>query len=224
MPVDAIYTGAGGGLCCMATGLGFGYGFNSKSTVTCPYGHEIRFIDNDYKRYDHARHLSVVTRHSPQYCTVKDVMALNELPQILDWAAELSQHARNVIIIPKCDCIDQIPEQYMIGYATPTSYGGTPLPASAYYGRRVHILGGAWAQIRSLLINSHLNVISLDFNHIHKQAVNGWFSDRVGYEFQLSHVIPDTKANPIWLCMAMSLTMIRTELHALETIRANAAR
>jgi len=99
-----------------------------------------------------------------------------------------------------------------LGYATSTSYGGTSLKPAAFGNRPVHILGGAWAQIRQLLKHSGMNIVSLDFNRIHKLACHGLFVDRTGYEYKLNHVMPSFSTHPLWTCMALSFAAIRTEL------------
>lgn len=212
--IDAIYTGAGGGLCCMAVGHGFGYGINSANArqVCCRHttaGHQVLFVDNPFRKYNHERHVAVIQQFRPRYATARDVMNIDDLPAILDQAEEIAEYAEQVIIIPKCDCVDRIPEKFMVGYATPTSYGGTSLPYSAFSGRRVHLLGGAWAQLRQIMTHSGMNVVSFDFNRIHKLAVNGIFIDPNGYEYRMAHAMPSFSNRPMWTCMALSFAAIR---------------
>lgn len=199
--VDLIYTVAHFGpqpigvMCCIAVKMGWMYGFQS-TTIREPChasvlmgGHWPGFIDNDYFRYDHGLHLATVEKWRPKYCTVRDVMTREQcekegieyysLDQILRWAEELEAYAENVIVIPKFDCLADIPDKYMLGYSIPTSHGGTPLPIQAFAGRRVHLLGGSpnkqiayWQELPD-------DVVSLDNNYLLKMAAYGqcWMPD-----------------------------------------------
>lgn len=189
------------------------YGVRSTDNA-CVYCNPV-FIDNHYHAYDHAHHVSVVRQHRPRYATVRDVMtreqcaqadiAYYELSQILDWAEELAEYAEHVIVIPKYDCLDRIPESYMLGYSVPTSYGGTPLPISAFRGRRVHLLGGEprlqveyWRELGS-------DVVSIDNNYIQRKSQFGMvltetFEWKQLYEYGDLGSLP----NPWYVCFAMN--------------------
>lgn len=226
MAIDAIFThhdGCGFGGCCFGVAHGFGYGVNSNHKSVCLYtatnpAHRVLFVDNDFKKYDHAKHLNFVAQHQPKYATVQDIMAFNQLEQTLVWAEELAQYSEKVIVIPKVDCIADIPEQYVLGYAVETSYGGTDLPYSVFGNRPVHLLGGAWRQQRDIIRNSRMNIVSLDFNHICKIARGGLFNDRFGLvDYRLSDAMPSFSHRPLHTCLALSLAAIGYELLQLES-------
>lgn len=114
----------------------------------------LSFIDNDWHSYKHEDHVRVVEKQNPRWCTTRDVMTRDQckeagvkyypLAQILDQAEELRPLVRDeVIVIPKYDIIDKIPEHFRLGYSVPTSYGRTEFPYEAFAGRRVHLLGGS---------------------------------------------------------------------------------
>ena len=134
------------------------------------------------------------------------------LEKILDWAEEVGEYAENVILIPKYDCIDQIPEKFMLGYSIPTSHGRTPLPVEAFYGRRVHLLGGSpdaqiqyWSQLRD-------EVVSLDNNYILKMAVFGqaWTPQgRTG----VTEICRYPVVYPLYPALAVSLANMATVFH-----------
>lgn len=183
LPIDVIYTLQGADTtCCLAAQAGIRYGIQSASFRLCPYTdklsgrHDVTFVDNDYLLYDHAKHVEVVARFRPKYATVRDAMtraqcdaagiAFFELAQILDYAAELAEYAENVIVIPKYDCLDAIPDEYMLGYSVPSSHGGTPLALRAFAGRRVHLLGGSWNAQLAHMAELGDDVVSLDNNHV----------------------------------------------------------
>lgn len=159
--VDLIFSAGGQskrelGLCCLAVACGWGYGFQSAG-APCRAAdsglHKAMFIDNEFKAYDHQKHLDVVAQFRPKYATVRDVMSRAQcaelgidyypLDQILRWAEDVAKWADNAIIIPKFSCLDEIPKEYMLGYSVPSSYGRTPLPIQDFKGRRVHLLGGS---------------------------------------------------------------------------------
>lgn len=130
LPIDVIYTLQGAdATCCLAVRAGLKYGIQSKSYTLCPYctrgdeAHKVVFIDNNYFEYDHDAHLKAVQELRPRYATVRDAMTPEqcgeagiehyELGRILEWAEELAQYAENVIVIPKYDCIADVPNKFM---------------------------------------------------------------------------------------------------------------
>lgn len=174
---DMIYTfSQSDGSCCMAYDAGLYYGSRTVKSVVCER-HPVTFMDNEWKDYDHNVHLEAVAKYRPRYSTVLDVLTKGQcdlmglpyvpLDQILKWAEELEQYADNVIVIPKYDCIDQIPEKYMLGYSVPSSYGGTPLSFDRFAGRRVHLLGGSVRSQYYLWTQYPKEVVSIDTNYVH---------------------------------------------------------
>jgi len=184
--VDVIYTfGGGGSTCCVAYHSGLMYGV--RSTDRACTAHPVAFIDNEFKGYDHEVHKAVVARHQPKYATVMDIFTPEQsralgiehhgFERVMRWAEDLSNYTQNVIIIPKYDCIADIPEHFMLGYSVPSSYGGTPLPVERFSGRRVHLLGGSpkkqytyWSAIPD-------SVVSVDTNYIHLVSTFGKIQD-----------------------------------------------
>jgi hypothetical protein len=240
LPIDLIYTlQMADCTCCLAVQAGWKYGIQSAQYRLCPYTnelsgrHEVVFIDNDYFNYDHAVHLDAVRQLRPKYATVRDVMTPEQcqveniqhysLDQILDWAAELQQYAENVIVIPKYDCIDQIPEHYVLGYSVPTSHGGTPLSVSLFASRRVHLLGGSWkAQLEHLAALGDA-VVSIDNNHIQRMARQfGQFDDGDGHMRQLQYIGCGSANNPRYVALALSFGLIAAKVNELHSTSAQA--
>lgn len=232
--VDLIFTQGtyGGGaieqhnigmFCCFAIRSGWTYGIMSaRKTAACAAAgswklHRPIFIDNEYHDYDHARHLEVVSHWKPRYCTVRDWMSPEQcaaagieyypLGQIIDWADELSEAgAENVMLIPKVDNIDAIPERFMLGYSVPSSYGATPLPTEAFRGRRVHLLGGSAISQMRYFMRLADEVVSVDNNHIMNIARFGQFIGPDLRNHSLSSIgvnVGDT-TNPYMISMALS--------------------
>lgn len=233
LPIDVIYTLQGAdATCCLAVRAGLKYGIQSASYTLCPYclrgddNHRVVFIDNDYFRYDHARHLDAVSSLRPKYATVMDIMTREQcardkitwrpLEQILEWAAEIEQYAENVIVIPKYDCLNEIPEHYILGYSVPTSHGGTPLPVSAFKGRRVHLLGGSWKAQLAHLAELGDDVVCLDNNHVQNIA-RQWaqFVTPDGEIKNLTNEGYDWPTNPRYLALAFSFGAIGAKVNEL---------
>lgn len=199
LPIDFYITGLANPYCCIAVTSGLRYGrrstdgdgrLNPPRPCTWPkpfFGgrHLMGFIDNDFHNYDHEAHAGYVKEHRPKYATVMDAMTVSQcreagikhysLPQIIEMGDELLGYAENVIVIPKYDCIDEIPDRFMVGYSIPTSYGGTPLPIEAFRGRRIHLLGGGWKAQRNAMLIMGDDVVSGDNNQIHLLAKIGAF-------------------------------------------------
>lgn len=205
--------------CCVAVKSGWMYGIQSANApcATSLYQekHKVQFVDNDYFNYDHKLHLEVVEKLKPKYCTVRDIMTRHQCEEagikyydfdtVLAWAEELEKYAENVIVIPKYDCIKDIPERFVLGYSVPTSHGGTPLPIEMFAGRRVHLLGGSpnkqiayWQRIPD-------DVVSIDNNYILKMANFGqaWFPD--GSSKSVTDMGFGMVTNPLYIALVASL-------------------
>ncbi|MCL2393077.1 MAG: hypothetical protein FWC87_00190 [Acidimicrobiaceae bacterium] len=179
----------GTGACCMAVAAGLQYGTQSPRKLcgnAAQPKHRITFVDIDLRRYDHDRHLAYCEAVSPRYAATRDVMTKSQcekagipyhpLDRVLRWAEELSLVCEHVVVVPKFDCLHEIPKDYVLGYSVATSYGSTPMPFTAFRGRQVHLLGGSpqkqWEYFRS----APKDVVSIDSNYILRMAAFGqWF-------------------------------------------------
>ena len=232
--LDAIYTTTFPASCCLAVNSGFKIGIQS-TKEPCPCvlcgKYPVTFVDNDYFNYNHEKHLDYVRRWRPKYATVRDVMTPEQcqesgiehysLEQVLAWAAELAQYAENVIVIPKYDCLAQIPDCYMLGYSVPTSHGGTPLPVEAFKGRRVHLLGGSWkAQLAHMAVLGD-DVVSMDNNYQGNIAQMGGAVLPDGTRKDLPEYGIDTCINPAYVALAISLGNMGTMINELYPVAVN---
>lgn len=233
LPLDLVYTLQGAdATCCLAVRAGLQYGVQSGGYRLCPYvgymrgAHKVTFVDNDYFNYNHSVHLAAVKDLAPRYATVRDIMDTDQckqagiefysLAQILDWAQELEQFAEHVIVIPKYDCLDEIPERFILGYSVPTSHGGTPLPVSAFAGRRVHLLGGSWPAQLAHMAQLGDDVISLDTNYVQRQAQEwGQYIEMHGEPHQLKGEGFGYVTNPRYVALALSFGAMGAMLHEL---------
>ena len=190
LPIDMIFTQTLLGLCCVAVACGIKYGKQSGKEICGNYHvhkrHNLTFLDNDWHDYKHDKHVAEAAQYRPKYVTTRDLVTKEQakrlgveyqtIEQTIEQADELAQHAENVILIPKYDCIDELPERFMLGYSIPTSHGGTPLPIERFAGRRVHLLGGSWKKQMSYLAAMKDDVISIDNNYLSSEARWGAFT------------------------------------------------
>ena len=129
------------------------------------------FIDVHWEDPDRDRLLVKCMQHRPKYVVAGDYDGDN-YSEINDFAKQLRQFVENVIIVPhEPGEVEKVPEWAVVGYSTPTSYAGTDAPVWEYYGRDVHILGGRMAQIKVVVDALRNDIISLDTNSMHKEAV-----------------------------------------------------
>lgn len=218
--LDVIVTyGAGFVVCCIAVKYGFRYGVQSSNRACYQAGrlrgHEVAFVDCDYRNYDHARHLEAVARYRPKYATVRDVMSREQcrdagipyypLDTILRWAEELEEYAEHVIVIPKYDCLDEIPERYVLGYSIPTSHGGTPLPIERFFGRRIHLLGGSPEDQYRYWRAARPYVVSIDHNYLLKISQYGQLWSPGGHSVSVTDVLGDDLVSTVFIAAAVNL-------------------
>lgn len=232
LPIDVIYTlQMADCTCCIAVQAGLKYGIQSAHYRLCPYvgqlsgRHLVSFIDNDYFDYNHDTHLKAVKELAPKYTTVRDVMSKEQcakagithypLEQILEWAWELSEHAENVIVIPKYDCLDLIPDNFILGFSVPTSHGGTVVSPECFKGRRVHLLGGSWKEQLKYMAFFGDDVVSVDNNYILKQAQYGSFVYPDGRTGNLSESLGIDGNNPRYTAIAISAGNIGAKVQEL---------
>tara|TARA_Y100000004_G_scaffold173473_1_gene211380 strand:- start:6086 stop:7354 length:1269 start_codon:yes stop_codon:yes gene_type:complete len=199
LPLDVIYTlqpmdvsmflahDCGWKIGCITTSMGNPiHGLKKEQTQKWQWRHKMTFLDNEWHGYKHETHKEVVSWHEPKYATTRDAMTKDQckeagieyypLEQILEWAEDMNEVAENVIVIPKYDCIDRIPEKFVLGFSVPTTYGGTPVNIDAFKGRKVHLLGGSWKRQRAYLEVLGDDVVSLDNNYINNLSRFGQYT------------------------------------------------
>jgi hypothetical protein len=225
--IDCIFTWTenADGFINIAVKGGLQYGVRSTENVSQSYSPV--FIDNKWENYNHEHHLSVVAQYKPKYATCLDLLteaqcaALNlpyiDFDTIMGYAEQLSNYAENVILIPKYDCIDDIPEKYMLGYSIPSTYGGTPLPFQRFIGKRVHLLGGSPRKQWEFYTMAPETIVSVDTNYICKISKYGAIADYshmaadwgVQPELlkarQLKTFVPAPVTNPLYIAFAINV-------------------
>lgn len=139
----------------------------------------IGFIDIDWKDYDFYKHLEAVKAVNPIFTIARDIENIDNLDEILIEATELSQYAKNVLVVPKDVKLtgrfkELIPKEFLLGYSVPTKYGGTEIPPSSF-DRPVHLLGGRPDVQRKLA--ELMPVVSFDCNRFTLDARFGDYFD-----------------------------------------------
>jgi hypothetical protein len=185
-----------------------------------PRAPRLGFMDNAYHDYNHAVHAAAIAEFKPKYATTRDLFTKQQaaeagvewqsVEQTLEQAEELGQSAENVILIPKYDCLDQLPDKYVLGYSVQTSYGGTALPAEAFKGRRVHLLGGSWTKQRAYLNVLGDDVVSLDNNHLLLVAQYGQVCMPDGTTKGIDELLGVHVSRQFFPAMALSMANIAT--------------
>lgn len=139
-----------------------------QSAQACPSFH-VPMIDNQYLDYNHKRHLAMVRQHKPLIATAQDIMDINDLPQILKQARELSQYCGRVLLVPKIK--SWLPSSFWLAFSIPTSHGGTGIETEWFGDRPIHLLGGSPKDQAKYA--KTLNVVSLDGNYAMNLAKYG---------------------------------------------------
>jgi len=141
----------------------------------------------DFKNPDSDSHGQMVLDLNPKYATVLDVTAAGQLGSALKQADVFHEYGISPIIIPKIDCISDIPKDFILGFSIPTPYGGTQLSPEQFANRKVHLLGGTPKQQLQYYIRMQkmeCTITSTDGNAASKAAAYGTiWQDRFGHEW-----------------------------------------
>ena len=188
-----------------------------------PRAPRLAFMDNPWHGYDHEQHLAAVAEMRPKYATTRDLLTREQaaeakveylsLTQVLDQAAEIAEHCEHVILIPKYQCLDKLPESIdgtpvVLGYSVQSSYGGTAVPIKAFAGRPIHLLGGPWKKQRAYLNLMGEDVVSLDNNHVMSVARYAQVVTRSGEMTQLDELLGHHVHSPYFPALVLSCANI----------------
>ena len=237
LPVDMIFSSSGASY--PATTLSYAMGWNPGIITTAvgaarlfrerfPRGKPIMFMDNEWHGYNHEQHVAAISEFHPKYATVRDLVTKKQaqefgveyftVAQTLDMARDVAEHCDNVILIPKYDCLEQLPDEIggkrvVLGYSVDSSYGGTELPPERFKGWPVHLLGGPWKKQRALMNVLKDDIVSIDNNNLLKIAQFGQVNmgdgsvksidDVIGYQMSKNHMV---------VAMMLSLANIMCEI------------
>jgi len=158
----------------IATDAGFRYGAQLPDAVYGP----LYFADQDWRKPNRKAYMAALDEHRPMMATALDWEREEQLPEVLDWAEEVAQYTKRVVIVPKViGGIDQIPARVggrdvILGYSVPTKYAGTSIPIWSFSGWPIHLLGGS--PHKQMEVYSYMrliaDVISVDGNMHNKMA------------------------------------------------------
>lgn len=160
----------------IAINEGYLYGAQLPGTVYFP----IQFADQNWKKPNRQLYMEHIAKYRPDKATVLDLEHDNQLSEVLSWADEVSQFVNMIIIIPKVpNIIPKIPisingKSVRLGYSVPTKYGKTEIDLQEFFGwaNGIHLLGGApHTQMKLVIDNPNLEVLSVDTNYHHKMAI-----------------------------------------------------
>lgn len=121
----------------------------------------VEMIDNEWgEGYKHDHHVNLIKSQKPLIATVKDLVSLDQLPEILKHAKEIAPYCGRVVVIPKI--MTWLPNDYWIwlGFSVPSTHGSTPVPPSWFGNRFVHLLGGS-PRLQAEYAKQ-MNVVSMD--------------------------------------------------------------
>jgi hypothetical protein len=139
------------------------------------YNTDINFIDMNWKNPNPDGLIEACRVHEPKYAVAGDydedggsVDGVNKRAQILN------DYVENVIVVPKeSGEVVHVPDWCIVGYSTPTEYGGTKAPLSDYKDEEIHILGGTPHNQIELIDKLGKDVVSVDGNSYLKAATIG---------------------------------------------------
>ena len=158
--------------CCIAKKHGFLVGRNTQFwhlDCNCP----VEFLDWWFKKPNISKHIYLARKYRPKYVVAPDIWRISDIEVSLMVAKKLKQYSENIIIPIHFHCEDRIPEEFIIGLPSQTSFA----KASLWIGnpslmeRKIHILGGS--PHRQMMLAKHYlkNVVSVDSNMIARNAI-----------------------------------------------------
>lgn len=145
----------------------------------------INFLDLHWEDPDFDSLITYAKKHNPKYAVAGDYDGDN-FDKINAVADRLSEYVKNVIIVPhNSGEISKVPQEYIVGYSTPSGYAETNADISEYFGRDVHILGGTMNQITNIIPKLRDEIVSIDTNTHHRDATQ--------FGEYWSHTVPQRK-------------------------------
>lgn len=138
----------------------------------------IEFIDMAWQDPKPDELISACMGHEPKYAIAGDYEHTDDgelvgepVETVNERAELLTQWVDHPIVVPhQPGEPDLVPEFALVGYSTPTRYGGTEAPIWEYQGHDVHVLGGTMNNIKVVIdhLGGHIN--SIDTNTMHRDA------------------------------------------------------
>jgi hypothetical protein len=215
-------------LAFVAAKLGFKIGSNAdaQDLYSDPdrwqWAFPLTFLDCPFKAYDHEKLLHAAEIHRPKYVVVRDIMTPEQCQEmgidyydfdtVIQFAESMEQFTDNVIVVPKYNCVSDIPERYIIGKPM-SRYGKFTLEMRHLVSRRVHLLGGSWKKQRKLILAHKDQIVSFDNNNLWKISVYGSFDFDDGTQATLNDIGIKNVTSPMYASVVLSLCHIAAGIH-----------
>jgi len=142
------------------------------------HGRTLDFIDMAWDDPKPDDLISACMKHEPKYAIAGDYEhrddgeLVGEPIEVVNERAELlTQWVDHPVVVPHLPGEPaEVPDCAIVGYSTPTRYGGTEAPLWEYQDKDVHVLGGTMNGIK--LVVDHLgdSINSIDTNTMHRDA------------------------------------------------------
>ncbi|UBF23051.1 hypothetical protein HCTV-16_gp68 [Haloarcula virus HCTV-16] len=140
-------------------------------------GIPIHFIDMDWHNPEFERLVQACKKYEPEFVVGGDYTKHDpghpdsNISTINERADILSQYAENVQVVPHgSNQVEHVPDDMVVGYSVPTTYGAAEGELIDYYGRDIHLLGGAPAKQMDMIRQFGEDIVSIDGNAINKMA------------------------------------------------------
>jgi hypothetical protein len=177
--IDLIFCAAGNR---RYVDLAVEHGFLPGAQLPGTWYQSLHFVDQDPNKPPTRRaYMRALKKARPVVATVLDIVSLKTLDIALSWAHEAAWWCDSVVLIPKIDCIGDLPRHVgkantILGYSVETSHGSTSVPLYRFEGWNVHLLGGApHTQMSLVALYPQIEFVSADCNAIMKMAHKGMF-------------------------------------------------
>lgn len=128
------------------------------------------FIDIHWEEPNRDGLLKACKKHEPTYAVAGDYDGSN-FTTINSFADDLNKYVENVIIVPHGEGeVEKVPDEYVVGYSTPSGYAETDAPIEEYKNHKIHVLGGTMNKLNSITTTLYDEIISIDTNTHHRDA------------------------------------------------------
>lgn len=161
-----------------------------------------RMIDLNWKSYVFATYENMVRQHEPELAFVADFEHPSDITRVIEQYKALRPYTRAIGICVKCEFIELLPADAVIGISVPTSYAGYVPNMKKLNSRNCHLLGGSPKQqvkLAQAIMGAGGRVVSLDANyHVRKALQYGQVFSRGRW------IQANTKHSETWQNMAIT--------------------
>lgn len=138
----------------------------------------VDFIDMDWREPNPDALIAACMRHKPKYAIAGDYEHIDDgetvgepIDVVNKRARQLTEWVDKPIVVPhRPGEPKEVPDCALVGYSTPTRYGGTQAPLWEYQGKDVHVLGGTMNNIKLVINHLGSSINSIDTNTMHRDA------------------------------------------------------